>query len=52
VGILAERQVKLPKQTYKADQIISELREAEVLISQGQTIPTVAKTSGISDQTY
>lgn len=42
----------MPKQNYTAEQIISKLREAEVLISQGKTIPEVSKALGISDQTY
>jgi len=42
----------MPKQTYKAEQIISKLREAEVLISQGKIISVVAKQLGISEQTY
>ena len=37
---------------YSVEQIINKLREAEVLISQGQTIPQVAKTIGIHQQTY
>jgi putative transposase len=39
----------MPKQTYTAEQIISKLREAEVLISQGKTISAVAKALGISE---
>ena len=42
----------MPKQTYTAEQIISKLREAEVLISQGKIISEVAKQLGISEQTY
>jgi putative transposase len=42
----------MPKQTYTAEQIISKLREAEVLISQGKIISVVAKQLGISEQTY
>ena len=42
----------MPKQTYTTEQIISKLREAEVLISQGKIISEVAKQLGISEQTY
>jgi putative transposase len=42
----------MPKQNYTAEQIISKLREAEVLISQGKTIPEISKALGISDVTY
>jgi putative transposase len=42
----------MAKKTFTAEQIISKLREAEVLISQGQTVPVVCKTLGVTDQTY
>ncbi len=42
----------MAKKTFTTDQIISKLREAEVFLSQGQTVPAVCKTLGISDQTY
>jgi putative transposase len=42
----------MAKKTFTAEQIISKLREAEVLISQGQTIPNVCKAIGVTDQTY
>jgi putative transposase len=42
----------MAKQTFTAEQIINKLREAEVLISQGKTIPEVAKALKISDVTY
>ncbi len=37
---------------YTAEQIVAKLREAEVELSKGQTIPVVAKKLGITDQTY
>lgn len=37
---------------YTPDQIVNKLREAEVELSKGQTIPVVAKKLGITDQTY
>jgi putative transposase len=37
---------------YTAEQIVNKLREAEVELSKGQTIPAVAKKLGITDQTY
>lgn len=42
----------MAKKTFSTEQIISKLREAEVLISQGQTIPNVCKAIGVSEQTY
>lgn len=37
---------------YTAEQIVHKLREAEVELARGQTIPVVAKKLGITDQTY
>jgi len=42
----------MPKKTFTTEQIISKLREAEVLISQGQTVPEVCKVIGVTEQTY
>lgn len=38
--------------SFTTEQIINKLREAEVLISQGQTVPTASKAIGVTDQTY
>ena len=37
---------------YSTEQIIHKLREAEVLISQGQTVAQACKQIGVTDQTY
>ena len=37
---------------YKPEQIINKLREAEVLLSQGNNIGVVCKKIGVSDYTY
>jgi putative transposase len=42
----------MPKKSFTTEQIISKLREGEVLLSQGQTITVVCKTLGIAEQTY
>ena len=42
----------MPKKTFTTEQIISKLREAEVLISQGQTLAEVCKVIGVTEQTY
>jgi len=42
----------LPKKSYTPEQIINKLREAEVLLSQGATLPVVWKKIGVSDCTY
>ena len=42
----------MPKRNYTPEQIINSLREAEVLISKGNTAAEAAKHLGISEQTY
>ena len=42
----------MAKKTFKAEDIINKLREAEVLISQGATLAIVLKKIGVSDATY
>ena len=42
----------MPRRKYTPEQIISKLREAEVLLSQGQTVGQACKSLGVSDQTY
>ena len=40
------------KKRHTPEQIISKLREAEVLVSQGQSVPAACKTIEVSEQTY
>jgi putative transposase len=42
----------MPKKGYRPEQIINKLREAEVIISQGNAIATVTKKIGVTEQTY
>jgi putative transposase len=42
----------MPRKRYTTEQIITKLRQAEVLISQGRSIREVAKELAISDHTY
>ena len=42
----------MPRRRYTTEQIIGKLREAEVLLSQGQTAGQVSRGLGISDHTY
>lgn len=42
----------MPKRTYKAEEIITKLREAEVRLSQGVTVAEVIWLLGISEVTY
>ena len=40
------------RKSYTPEQIIHKLREAEILLNQGNTLPVVWKKIGVSDCTY
>ena len=42
----------MPRKRFTTEQIIQYLREAEVLISQGQTVIQACKAIGVTEQTY
>ncbi len=42
----------MARKRYTAEQIINYLREAEIFISQGQSVPEVVRQIGITVQTY
>jgi putative transposase len=42
----------MPKKTFTPEQIVGKLRQIEVLVSQGKTVPVACKEGGITDQTY
>ena len=42
----------MAKQRYTTEEIIHKVREADVLIGQGQTIAQVTKQIGVTEQTY
>jgi len=42
----------MPRKYFTTEQIISKLREAEVLLSQGKTAVEVSRALSISEQTY
>jgi len=42
----------MAKKGYTPEQIINKLREAEILLSQGETIALISKKIGISADTY
>jgi len=42
----------MPRKRFTIEQIINHLREAEVLLSQGQTVGEVCRRIGISEQSY
>ena len=42
----------MSRKRFKPEEIVNKLREADVLLAQGQTIPRACKQIGITDQTY
>ena len=42
----------MPKKINTPEWIINKLREAEILLSQGNTIAVISKKIGITEQTY
>ena len=42
----------MPRKRFTTEQIITKLREAEVELSKGKTVPLVCKQLGVSEQTY
>ncbi len=42
----------MAKKGYKPEQIINKLREAEILLSQGEAVALVSKKIGVSSHTY
>jgi len=43
---------RMPPKRYRPEEIISKLRQADILISQGKTVAEITKTIEISDVTY
>ena len=42
----------MPRKTYRPEEIIAKLRQAEVLIGQGKKMPEVTKALGVHEVTY
>jgi transposase-like protein len=42
----------MPRKTFTAEQIVGKLRQIEVLLSQGKTVPQACKEAGIVEQTF
>ena len=42
----------MPQKGYRPEEIIAKLREAEVLLGQGQKVPEVVKALGVHEVTY
>ncbi len=50
--MIKKREVGMRKKGYKPEQIISKLRQADVLVSQGKTVEEICRKVGVSDATY
>jgi len=42
----------MPRKRFSAEEIVNKLREADVLLSKGQTVALVCKRIEVTDQTY
>jgi transposase-like protein len=42
----------MPKRTFTPEQIVAKLRQIDVLLSQGKTVPQACKEAGIVEQTF
>jgi putative transposase len=42
----------MPKKRFNAEQIVTVLRQIEVLMSQGKAVPVACREAGISQQSY
>ena len=47
-----QREATMKRKTFTPEQIIGKLREAEVLLSQGQTVGAVSRKLEVTEQTY
>lgn len=42
----------MPKQRTSTEEIVTKLREAEILLGKGQTVAEICRAMGVSEQTY
>jgi len=42
----------MPKKTFTPEQIVGKLRQIEVLVNQGKTVPVACREAGIVEQTF
>jgi putative transposase len=47
-----EEAERMSKKQHTPEQIVKKLREAEVLLARGMTVPQAARELGVTDQTY
>jgi len=49
---IEKRGIEMARRSYRPEEIINKLREAEVLFSQGSTVGEAARKIGVTEQTY
>src|SRR6185437_2049631 len=49
---LARRRTAMPRKVYKPEEIVTKLRQVDVLVSQGQGIVDAIRQIGVSEVTY
>ena len=42
----------MKRKRFRAEEIVNKLREADVLIAQGRTVPQASRQIGVTEQTY
>jgi transposase-like protein len=52
IGVVRDEEGQMPKKRHSAEEVITKLREAEVLQSRGQSLVQVCKALGVTQQTY
>ena len=51
-GLQDEREAVMKRKIFTPEQIFSKLREADVLLSQGQKVAVLSRKSGITEKTF
>jgi putative transposase len=52
VCLLASRRTDMPRKRHKPEEIVTKLRQVDVLVSQGQGIADAIRQIGVSEVTY
>jgi transposase-like protein len=52
LGLCGQQEVSMGIRKHTPEQTIAKLREAEVLLAQGETVPKVSRKLGVTEQTY
>src|SRR5215472_13721704 len=50
--VLLIRRTRMPRKSYKPEEIVAKLRQVDVLTSQGQSVAEAIRSIGVSEVTY